>query len=95
VVYLELLARGYSVNVGKFGDKEIDFIAVKDNEKMYIQVAYLLESEQTIKREFSPLLDIPDNYPKLVLSMDSFFGEDYQGIRRLNLLDFLLDGDGK
>jgi len=93
IVCLELLARGYAVNVGKLGDREIDFIAVKDNEKMYIQVTYLLESEQTIKREFTPLLDIPDNYPKLVLSMDSFFGEDYQGVRCMNLVDFLLSGD--
>ena len=94
IVYLELLSRGYTVNVGKLGDKEIDFIAVKDNEKMYIQVTYLLESEQTIKREFAPLLDIRDNYPKLVLSMDSFFGEDYQGVRRMSLMDFLLSSDG-
>jgi len=93
IVYLELLSRGYTVNVGKLGDREIDFIAVKDNEKIYIQAAYLLESEQTINREFAPLLDIRDNYPKLVLSIDSFFCEDYQGVRRMNLMDFLLSGD--
>ena len=60
-----------------------------------MKTTYLLESEQTIKREFAPLLDIPDNYPKLVLSLDSFFVEDYQGVRRMNLMDFLLSGDAK
>jgi len=90
IVYLELRRRGYSVSIGKIGDAEVDFIATKSEEKIYIQVTYLLASEKTIKREFSPLLKISDNYPKYVLSMDELFGNDYQGIRRLNIIDFLL-----
>jgi predicted AAA+ superfamily ATPase len=91
VVYLELLRRGYRVSIGKLGDTEIDFIATRSAEKIYIQVSYLLASEETIKREFSPLLKIADNYPKYVLSMDEIFGGDYQGIKRLNIIDFLLE----
>ncbi len=90
VVYLELIRRGYSVAIGKLTDREVDFIASREGEKLYIQVAYLLASEQTTLREFSPLLAIPDNYPKVVLSMDPLFGDDHQGIRRMRLVDFLL-----
>ena len=90
VVYLELLRRGYSVSIGKLGDAEIDFIATRADEKIYIQVAYLLASEKTILREFTPLLKIADNYPKYVLSMDELFGGDYEGIKRMNIVDFLL-----
>lgn len=90
LVFLELKRRGYELFIGKFGTKEIDFIATKAEKRLYIQVAYLLASEQTIEREFSPLLSIKDNYPKYVLSMDTIFGSDYEGIKRLNLVDFLL-----
>lgn len=90
IVFLELLRRGYRVNIGKLQDKEIDFIASKENEVIYIQVAYLLADTKTIKREFEPLLDIRDNYRKVVLSMDEDFGNDYQGVERMNLIDFLL-----
>jgi len=90
VVYLELVRRGYAVMIGKQANREVDFIASKEGEKLYIQVAYLLASEATVQREFSPLLDIPDNYPKMVLSMDPLFGEDHQGVRRMHLIDFLL-----
>ncbi len=90
VVYLELRRRGYAVSVGKWGEREIDFIATRAKEKLYVQVAYLLASKATIHREFNPLLETPDNYPKLVLSLDPVFGEDYQGIRRMHLLDFLM-----
>jgi predicted AAA+ superfamily ATPase len=93
IVYLELLRRGYSVSIGKFGDAEIDFIATKSEEKIYIQVTYLLASEKTIKREFSPLLKIADNYPKYVLSMDEIFGNDYEGVQRINIVDFLLSSE--
>lgn len=91
VVYLELLRRGYAVSIGKLADREIDFIATRENEKIYIQVAYLLASPETVKREFSPLLDIRDNYPKMVLSMDPLFGEDHHGVQRVHLVDFLLE----
>ena len=90
LVFLELKRRGYEISIGKQGAKEIDFIATKADEKLYIQVSYLLGSKQTIEREFSPLLAIRDNYPKYVLSMDTIFGSDYDGIKRLNLIDFLL-----
>jgi predicted AAA+ superfamily ATPase len=89
IVFLELKRRGYSVFVGKLGEYEIDFIATKDEEKFYIQVTYLLASEGTVNREFGPLLKIKDNYPKYVLSMDTIFGNDYEGIKRINLVDFL------
>jgi predicted AAA+ superfamily ATPase len=90
IVFLELKRRGYSVSIGKLGDREVDFIATRKSEKIYIQVAYLLGSAETIDREFGVLKSIPDNYPKFVLSLDSVFGEDFDGIRRINLIDFLL-----
>jgi predicted AAA+ superfamily ATPase len=90
IVLLELKRRGYQVYVGKFGEREIDFIATREREKIYIQVAYLLAAPETIEQEFGVLRTLPDNYPKLVLSLDTAFGEDLEGIRRLNLVDFLL-----
>jgi len=91
IVYIELLRRGYSVCVGIQGQKEIDFIATRQSEKIYVQVAYLLESAETVKREFSSLLEVKDNYPKYVLSMDSkIWGEGYDGITRMRIIDFLL-----
>ncbi len=90
VVFLELRRRGYDVHIGKIGDAEIDFIAEKEQKRIYVQVAYLLESEKTVNREVSPLLQIPDNYPKYVISTDPFFGNDIQGIKRLHIIDFLL-----
>ena len=91
VVYLELNRRGYQVNVGKLAEKEIDFIATKENRKIYVQVAYSVSSQQTIKREFGSLLMVDDNYPKYVVSLDDTFGSDHQGIKRWHLMDFLLD----
>ena len=91
IVYLELKSRNYKVYIGKIGNKEIDFIAERENSKIYIQVCYLLSTKETIEREFSNLLRIKDNYPKYVISMDTYFGNDYEGIKRLNLIDFLLN----
>ena len=92
IVFLELLRRGYQVNIGVQGEKEIDFIAIKGNEKIYIQVTYILETEKTIQREFSPLLAVKDNYPKYVLSMDErIWGDNYQGVKRVNIIDWLLE----
>lgn len=90
VVYLELLYRGYDVKVGKSDDYEIDFVAYKDKEITYIQVAYLLSSEETITREFGNLERIRDNYPKIVISGDL---PDFSrnGIRHYNIIDFLLN----
>lgn len=88
IIYLELLRRGYSVTVGKAGDKEIDFICQKQNQKLYVQVCYLLASEETINREFGVYASIPDNFPKYVVSMDEFdFSRD--GIKHCKIRDFL------
>jgi hypothetical protein len=91
IVFLELKRRGYKVFIGKYDDYEIDFIAEKEKEKIYFQVSYLLSSPMVIEREFSALQRINDNYPKYVISMDKAFGEDFEGIRRINITDFLLN----
>ena len=89
IVCLELLRRNYKVYVGKKGEKEIDFIAEKQDKKIYVQVAYLLASEETVKREFSVLSSIKDSFPKYVVSMDDFdFSQN--GIIHRNIKDFLL-----
>jgi len=93
IVFLELRRRGYRVSVGKLGNREIDFVAEKEIRKIYVQVAYMLHSPETIEREFSPLRDIKDNYPKYVLSMDPVFGNDFEGIQRHHIVDFLLSDE--
>lgn len=93
LVFLELKRRGYQVFIGKVENREVDFIAEKENRKIYIQVSYLLSSPETIQREFSALSAIQDNYPKYVISLDSVFGSDFEGIQRINLMDFLLSGN--
>jgi uncharacterized protein len=93
IVYLELLSRGYKVNIGKIGEQEIDFIATRRDKKIYIQVAYLLADEKTIEREFGALGKIEDNFPKYVLSMDKFNDSTQNGIKWLNIIDFLLSKD--
>lgn len=90
IVYLELCRRGYTVNVGKNGDGEIDFVAVRQNEKIYVQVTQEIRSEKTEKREYNRLLEIPDNYPKFVLTTDEFAGGNYKGIKTMHIADFLL-----
>ena len=90
IVYMELLRKGYNIKIGKLNNLEIDFVCTKtNNEKIYIQVAYLLASEDTIKREFLPFEKINDNYPKYVISMDKF-DMSRNGIKHLNIIDFLL-----
>ena len=91
VVFLELKRREYKVYIGKLDSREIDFIAEKQGKKIYIQVAYKLENEATIHREFSPLLAILDNYPKFVVTMDEFWKEDVEGVKHVQIHDFLLD----
>ena len=91
IIYLELLRRKYTVNIGKLGTKEIDFIGTLENEKLYIQVTYLLASPETVEREFSPLKKIGDNYPKYVLSMDNLGEYNIDGIVRKRIIDFLLE----
>lgn len=90
MIYLELIRRGYKVGTGVTGGGEVDFIAEKQNEKIYIQVTYLLASESTAKREFGSLESIGDNYRKIVLSLDKFYPEDKNGIHRQYIPDFLL-----
>ncbi|MGI6394661.1 MAG: ATP-binding protein [bacterium] len=88
IVFLEMLRRGYKINVGRVDNEEIDFVCRKNSEVIYIQVAYLLATEETIRREFDVLKKVPDNYPKFVLSMDQFdFSRD--GIKHFNIPEFL------
>lgn len=90
IVYLELKRRGYDVYIGKIKDKEIDFVATKQNEKIYVQVTQEIKSEKTQKREYEQLLEIRDNYPKYVVMADNFAGGNYEGIKKMNIVDFLL-----
>lgn len=89
IVYLELLRRGYEVTVGRSGDKEIDFVCHKRDEKLYVQVTYLLASDETIRREFGVYNNIRDNFPKYVVSLDEF-DMSRNGIKHRNIRDFLL-----
>lgn len=89
IIYMELLRRGYKITIGKYQDKEVDFVAEKGSQRTYFQVCYLLASEEVTQREFSVLENIPDNYPKYVLSLDQFdFSRN--GIIHRNIRDFLL-----
>lgn len=90
VVYLELSRRGYDVNIGKTSDGEIDFIAQRQGEKIYVQVTQEIRSEKTERREYDRLLEIRDNYPKYVLRTDEFAGGNYKGIKSMHVADFLL-----
>lgn len=93
VVYLELCRRGYAVQIGKTPDGEIDFVATRQNDKIYVQVTQEIKSEKTEKREYERLLEIGDNYPKYVLTMDAFSGGNYKGIKTMHIADFLLAQD--
>lgn len=93
VVYLELCRRGYSVNIGKTTDGEIDFVATRQNEKLYIQVTQEINSEKTERREYDRLLAVADNHPKYVLMTDDFAGGNYQGIKTMHVADFLLSDE--
>ena len=90
IIYLELLRKGYNVKVGKVDNLEVDFVCTKGNEKIYVQVAYLLASSETIEREFTSLEKIDDNYPKYVISMDEF-NMSRNGIKHINIIDFLMN----
>ena len=89
IVYMELLRRGYEITIGKVDNLEVDFVCKKQNKPIYIQVSYLLASEETVEREFNPLKNISDNYPKYVVTMDDA-DMSHGGIEHLNLVDFLL-----
>lgn len=92
IVYMELLRRGYKVTVGRIGDKEIDFVCRKQNNKLYVQVTYILASPETIEREFGVLEQIPDNFPKYVVSMDEL-DMSRNGIKHCNIRKFLTMGE--
>ena len=92
IVYLELLRRGYEITIGKVDNLEVDFVCKKQNKLIYIQVSYLLASEETVEREFKPLKNIPDNYPKYVITLDDA-DMSHDGILHLNLIDFLMDNE--
>lgn len=92
-VYLELCRRGYSVYVGKTNIGEIDFVATRQNEKLYVQVTQKITSQKTEKREYERLLEIKDNYPKYVLRADEFAGGNYEGIKTMHIADFLLSDE--
>ena len=91
VVYLHLKSVGYSVLVGKQQDKEIDFIAERQGEKVYIQVALRISEKHTMEREFGNLLALKDNYPKYVITLDEYSGTSFQGIKHVPLRQFLSD----
>lgn len=93
IVYLELCRRGYTVNVGKTDGGEIDFVAERQNERLYVQVTQEIRSEKTAKREYERLLEIRDNYPKYVLTTDEFSGGNYEGIKTMHIADFLLSSE--
>lgn len=90
VVYLELLRRGYEVYIGKTPDGEVDFVATRQGEKLYVQVTQEITSEKTEKREYERLLEIHDNYPKYVLLTNDFAGGNHEGIQTMHVADFLL-----
>lgn len=93
VLYNELLTRGYKVRIGKIGEYEIDFVAEKEDERIYIQCAYLLQSDETIEREYRALEAVKDSYPKYVVSLDPVTRGVRNGIRHRRLPEFLLDRD--
>ncbi len=93
VVYLELCRRGYTVHIGKVDDGEIDFVAIKQNDRIYVQVTQEIRIEKTEKREYKRLLQIKDNYPKYVLRTDAFADGNYQGIKTMHIADFLLSNE--
>ena len=92
VVYFELLRRGYDVAIGKIGDSEIDFIASSAETKMYIQITESMSSEAVRKRELAPLQKIRDNYEKIILTTDTGLENEYEGIKSLNIVDWLIKG---
>ncbi len=91
IVYLELVRRGYRVYIGKSGDREVDFVAENSKGVQYFQVAYTVRDEKTLQRELMALESINDHYPKFILTMDMDPEVDYNGIRKINVLDWLLD----
>jgi predicted AAA+ superfamily ATPase len=90
VVYNHLKVNDYDIYIGQIQSKEIDFVATKGGQTLYIQVCYLLSNQEVIDREFGNLLEIKDNYPKYVVSMDEFAPKNIQGVEHLHLREFLI-----
>jgi len=93
IVLIELLSRGYKINIGKLPEKEIDFVAERNNQKLYIQVTTTLFDSKVIDREYNALESVDDHYPKIVLSLDKGFETSRKGIQWMNIQDFLLEHD--
>ena len=91
IVYLELLRRGYRVNIGKSGDYEVDFVAENPSEIKYYQVTQTLSSKDVKERELRSLESIDDNYEKIILTLDKTINKDYNGIKVMNVVDWLLN----
>ena len=92
IVAIELMRRGYEVYVGAMRDSEIDFVAIKDGEKLYIQVSYLIIERETMEREVAPLINIPGGYQKLLIAGTRQSEMQYEGIRIVDIADWLLEG---
>ena len=91
IVYWEMVRRGYDTYIGKYNNREVDFVGVQGNEKIYVQVTYRMESDATVEREFAPLLSIGDNYPKFVVSMDDVWQDNIEGVTHRHIADLLID----
>ena len=91
IVYFELLRRGYDVAIGKVDNAEIDFVAAKADEKLYVQVTESMASEDVRRRELSPLQKVRDNYEKIILSLDPGLETSYEGIKSLHFIDWLIE----
>ena len=92
MVYWEMKRRGYDTFIGKQDSREVDFVGIRRDEKIYVQVTYRMESDTTVEREFAPLLAISDHYPKYVVSMDDVWQDNIEGVRHRHIADFLTDG---
>jgi predicted AAA+ superfamily ATPase len=90
IVFLELKRRGYEVFTGVIGDKEIDFVAERKGDKIYVQVSYVMEKQETVEREFGVYDFVDDHYPKYVVSMDELRHDSGNGVHHIHLADFLL-----
>ena len=95
IVYLDLKQRGWQVSAGRLGGWEVDFVAQKGADKCYVQVAYLTPDKETLDRELRPLRDIPDNYPKYLVTMDENPASSEEGIHRMPVEQFLLRETGE
>ena len=91
IVYWEMRRRGYDTFIGKQDNREVDFVGIRRDEKIYVQVTYRMVSDATVEREFSPLLAISDHYPKFVVSMDDVWQDNIEGVRHRHIADFLTD----